>query len=63
MNNKKLILKNSTIIMLIINYFNFTLNDPLSRFPQGGKALISAPSPVGESWEGGLSDIKLMLYY
>jgi hypothetical protein len=54
MNNKKLILKNPTIIMLIINYFIFTSNDPLSRFPQGGKALISA---------GGLSDIKLMLYY
>jgi len=42
--------------MLIINYFHFVLNDPLSRFPQRGKALFSAPSPVGEGWEGGLND-------
>jgi hypothetical protein len=26
---------------------------PLSRFPQRGKALYGAPSPVGEGWEGG----------
>jgi len=32
-------------ILLIINYFVFTLNDPLSRFPQGGKALLSALLP------------------
>ena len=38
-----------SLIMLIINYIHFILNDPLSRFPQGGKALFSAPSPVGES--------------
>jgi hypothetical protein len=28
--------------MLIINYFIFILKNPLSRFPQGGKALLSA---------------------
>jgi len=28
---------------------------PLSRFPQGGKAGHSAPSPLGEGWEGGHS--------
>jgi len=51
--------------MLIISHFHFVLNDPLSRFPQGGKALLSAASPVGESlprfgggWEGGLNDKK-----
>jgi hypothetical protein len=27
--------------VLIINYFHFLLNNPLSRFPQGGKALLS----------------------
>jgi len=42
--------------MLIINHFHFVLNNPLSRFPQGGKDLLSAPSPVGEGWEGGLND-------
>ena len=35
--------------MLIYRYFRFILIDPLSRFPQGGKA----PSPLGEGWEGG----------
>jgi len=44
--------------MLIISHFHFVLNNPLSRFPQGGKALLSAPSPVGEGWEGGLNDKK-----
>ncbi len=33
----------------------FFLNDPLSRFPQGGKAILPAPSPVGEGWEGGIN--------
>ena len=28
-------------------------NDPLSRFPQGGKALFGSPSPLGEGWDGG----------
>jgi hypothetical protein len=41
-------------MMLIINYFHFILNYPLSRFPQGGKALFSAPSPVAEGREGGI---------
>jgi len=36
----------------ILSYF---LNDPLSRFPQRGKALFGAPSPLGEGWEGGMS--------
>ncbi len=39
--------------MAIILYFLFDSNDPLSRFPQGGKALIGTPSPVGEGWVGG----------
>ena len=47
--------------MLIIKYFNFILNNPLSRFPQGGKALLSAPSPVGEGWEGGIKNKTLLL--
>jgi hypothetical protein len=34
--------------MLIINYIYIMLNDPLSRFPQGGKAELVTPSPVGE---------------
>jgi hypothetical protein len=33
----------------------FFLNNPLSRFPQGGKALLSAPSPLEEGWEGGIN--------
>jgi len=38
-------------------------NNPLSRFPHGGKALIGAPSPLGEvpiaiGREGGLYDKK-----
>jgi hypothetical protein len=41
--------------MLIINYIHLLINDPLSRFPHGGKALLSAPSPVGEGWEGGIN--------
>jgi len=39
--------------MLISRYFQFFSFNPLSRFPQGGKALYGAPSPVGEGWEGG----------
>jgi hypothetical protein len=33
-------------------YYAYILLNPLSRFPQGGKAC--APSPVGEGWDGGL---------
>jgi hypothetical protein len=49
--------------MLIINYIQFILSNPLSRFPQGGKALLSAPSPVGEvpiaiGREGGKNNIN-----
>jgi hypothetical protein len=39
--------------MLIDKYFCFPSVDPLSRFPQGGKALYIAPSPLGEGWEVG----------
>jgi hypothetical protein len=39
--------------MLISRYFHFISFNPLSRFPQRGKALHGAPSPVGEGWEGG----------
>jgi hypothetical protein len=47
--------------MLIIKYLHFILNNPPSRFPQGGKALLSAPSPVGEGWEGGIKNKALLL--
>jgi hypothetical protein len=30
-------------------------NNPLSCFPQGGKALPDAPSTMGEGWEGGIT--------
>ena len=43
--------------MLIIKYLLQVSNNPLSRFPHGGKALFSAPSPLGEGWEGGLNDL------
>jgi len=36
--------------MILSHYYN-----PLSRFPQGGKALSATPSPLGEGWEGGKS--------
>ncbi len=49
--------------MLIINHFHFTLNYPLSCFPQGGKALFSAPSPVGEGREEGINNKNCQLYY
>jgi hypothetical protein len=39
--------------MLITKYFHRIPNNPLSRFPQGGKAFHGAPSPLGEGWEGG----------
>ncbi len=42
--------------MLIINYIHFIPNNPLSRFPQGGKALLSAPSPLGEGRDGGINN-------
>jgi hypothetical protein len=47
--------------MFIIKYLCFVSNNPLSRFPQGGKALFGAPSPLGEGWEGGPND--LIKYY
>jgi hypothetical protein len=47
--------------MFIIKYLYFVSNNPLSRFPQGGKALFSTPSPLGEGWEGGPND--LIKYY
>ena len=43
--------------MLITKYICIVSGNPLSRFPHGGKALISAPSPLGEGWEGGLNDL------
>jgi len=39
--------------MINSGYFHFVAFYPLSRFPQGGKALHGAPSPLGEGWEGG----------
>jgi len=47
--------------MLINKYLLIVSNDPLSRFPHGGKALFGAPSPLGEGWEGGTND--LIRYY
>ncbi len=35
------------------------LINPLSRFPQGGKAGCGAPSPLGEGWEGGINNKNL----
>jgi hypothetical protein len=45
-----------------INILAFTVFsiDPLSRFPQGGKALFCAPSPMGEGWEGGLITYEII---
>jgi hypothetical protein len=47
-NKKKLILNITILIILIIKCIVYFLIDPLSRFPQGGKAFFSSPSPVGE---------------
>jgi hypothetical protein len=46
--------------MFIIKYLYCVSNNPLSRFPQGGKALFSTPWG-GEGWEGGPND--LIKYY
>jgi hypothetical protein len=48
--------------MLIINYFHYIIYNPLSCFPQGGKALISTPSPLGEGWEGGINNKNQKFY-
>lgn len=40
--------------MLIINYIQFTLKNPLSRLPQGGKAILSTLSPLGEGRKWGI---------
>ncbi len=48
--------------MLIFKYFHFISNNPLSRFPQGGKACLGAPSPVGEGWEGVITIQQLSFY-
>jgi hypothetical protein len=48
--------------MLIINYIHVFITDPLSRFPHGGKALLSAPSLVGEGREGGINSKNRELY-
>ena len=49
--------------MLIAKNFRFISNNPLSRFPQGGKAFYNAPSPVGEGWEGGNYYLKLSVIF
>jgi len=36
------------------------LADPLSRFPQGGKAVNFTPSPLGEGREGGKGILKFV---
>jgi len=42
-------------MMLIYMYSNYISNNPLSRFPHGGKAFFDSPSPLGEGWEGGIT--------
>jgi hypothetical protein len=48
--------------MLIINYLSFIQNNPLSRFPQGGKALLSTPStgevPIAIGREVGINNLN-----
>jgi len=44
--------------MLIYKYIHFLSNNPLSCFPQGGKALLGAPSPMGEGWVGGKNSLR-----
>jgi len=34
---------------------------PLSRFPQGGKALNESPSPLGEGRDGGNLKTELLI--
>ena len=41
--------------MLIINYFHYILYNPISR-PARRDALLSAPSSLGEGWEGGTNN-------
>jgi hypothetical protein len=48
-----------SLVVLISKYFHFNLNYPLSRFPQGGKALHCSPSPMGEGWEGGYNQYSM----
>ena len=48
--------------MLTARHFHLISNDPLSRFPQGGKALHDTPSPVGEGWEGGNNYFKIYCF-
>ena len=48
--------------MLIAKYLLIVSDNPLSRFPHGGKALFGAPSPLGEvpiaiGREGGPNDL------
>jgi len=43
--------------MLITKYLLLVSNNPLSRFPHGGKAFFGTPSPLGEGWEGGPNDL------
>jgi len=43
--------------MLITKYLLLVSNNPLSRFPHGGKAFFGTPSPLGEGWEGRPNDL------
>jgi hypothetical protein len=52
--------------MFIYTYLDFIPNYPLSRFPQGGKAINRSSFPCGESlprasggWEGGKKIVKV----
>jgi len=49
--------------MLIYKYLIIISNYPLSRFPLGEKLKFSAPSPVGEGWEGGKKQLNLLSNY
>jgi len=48
--------------MTYFQSFSSFTNDPLSRFPQRGKASFAAPSPVGEGREGGKLQIVFLLF-
>jgi tetratricopeptide (TPR) repeat protein len=44
------------------NIFHLFLKDPLSRFPQGGKAGSVTPSPLGEGRVGGKRSVRNILF-
>jgi hypothetical protein len=45
--------------MLIISNIYYRIDDPLSFSPKGERIKHWTPSPVGEGWEGGHSNMNL----